>query len=638
MAEELTVPEYTAEEFETEAPFKWLYDHRENKFALKILTQKMAKVAKAAGVKGFVTTFDAYCESMAAKEKHPVERQTDFEGQPIDLDSGEYICTNSGVSVLDRYGFEVMVCPHPILPIRRLINVDTGEERLEIAFRKGFVWRTVIKEKTVLASSQKIIDLAANGVIVTSDNAKALSSYLFDLENKNYDKLPEKKSVGRLGWIRGQEDQKHGFSPYIDDLEFDGETNFRHIFSAVGSHGDRQQWIDAMKSVRKEHGTGRLFLAASFASVILEPCGLLPFFLHAWGGTEVGKTVGLMVAASVWACPKLGDYITTFNSTGVGQEMTASFLNSLPMCIDELQIQSAAGVKDFDRTIYQLTEGVGRTRGAKTGGLQRTNTWKCCFITSGEHPISNANSGGGAVNRVIEFETAEKIYSDLVGLCAIINENYGFAGREFVEYLQQEGSEDRVNNIQKESYRELLQTDSTDMLAASASAIIAADRIATELFFQDGNELTVEDLTAIMTKKDDVNQNMRALDYILELVARNPMHFQPDEYGVYKAEVWGKEDNKCVYIYPKLFNDIMRNAGFNADSFLSWAKRRGILQTGSDRNRAKKKVKINGSAAWMICISKQDQTQDDDSEEGSVPTVPTPVPTREEIEQGELPF
>ena len=93
------------------------------------------------------------------------------------------------------------------------------------------------------------------------------------------------------------------------------------------------------------------------------------------------------------------------------------------MCVDELQIQSSAGVKDFDKIIYQLTEGVGRTRGAKTGGLQKINSWRNCIITNGEQPISNANSGGGAVNRIIEFECSEKVYSDLVWICSVINEN-----------------------------------------------------------------------------------------------------------------------------------------------------------------------------------------------------------------------
>ena len=357
-----------------------------------------------------------------------------------------------------------------------------------------------------------------------------------------------------------------------------------------------------MQDLRKEKSPGRLFLAASFASAILEPCGLLPFFLHAWGGTEVGKTVGLMIAASVWACPKMGEYITTFNSTLVGQEMTATFLNSLPLCMDELQIQSSAGVRDFDRIIYQLTEGVGRTRGAKTGGLQKTNTWRNCIITNGEHPISNANSGGGAVNRVIEFECDEKVYSDLVGICAVIQSNYGFAGREFVEYLQTDGAFDRVNALQKEYYRALLRSDSTDKQAASASAILAADHIATELIFKDGNNLTVADLEKIMTKKKEVNVNYRALEFVYELVERNPNKFKTNDFGEYQGEVWGKQEVDCIYIIKSVFDREMGNGGYNSTAFLSWAKRNNVTYT--DNGKRTKKARITGSATNCVCIRK----------------------------------
>ena len=363
-----------------------------------------------------------------------------------------------------------------------------------------------------------------------------------------------------------------------------------------------------MRAVRAEHGFGRLFLAASFASVILEPCGLLPFFLHAWGGTEVGKTVGLMIAASVWASPKIGDYIGTFNSTAVGQEMQAGFLNSLPMCIDELQIQSSAGIKDFDKIIYQLTEGIGRTRGAKTGGLQRVLTWKNCFITNGEMPITNASSGGGAVNRIIEFECTEKVYSDLVGLCAVLNSNFGFAGREFVEYLQSEGACERVNAVQKEFYRELLKSDSTDKQAASASALLAADCIVTELIFKDGNALTVADMAEIMTKKSEVDVNARALEYIYELVERNPIHFRPDEYGTYKAEIWGKLEYGDIYIIKSVFDREMSLAGFNSTAFMAWANRNGVLL--SDNGRRTKKARIANSTVNTVCI-RRNQTDID---------------------------
>ena len=484
------IPDYTAEQFiDTEEPYAFLYQYRDNKFLLKQMVQKMKAKAGAVGVKCFISLWDAYQEIQAQKNGVMIANSTQFDGQEMELFSGEYICDENGVCVLDKFGYEINVCRHPIMPVQRLCNIDSGEERLKLAYKKGRVWRSIIVEKSVIASSSSILQLAANGIMVNSENAKALSTYILEMEQLNYELIPEQKSVGRLGWIG-----EHGFSPFVDDLVFDGETNFKHIFNAVKPEGSRDAWLRAMQDLRKEKSPGRLFLAASFASAILEPCGLLPFFLHAWGGTETGKTVGLMIAASVWACPKMGEFCTTFNSTLVGQEMTASFLNSLPMCIDELQIQSSSGIRDFDRIIYQLTEGVGRTRGAKTGGLQKINTWKNCIITNGEHPISNANSGGGAVNRVIEFECDEKVYSDLVGICAVIQSNYGFAGREFVEYLQTDGAFDRVNALQKEYYRELLKSDSTDKQAASASAILAADHIATELIFKDGNNLTVADL------------------------------------------------------------------------------------------------------------------------------------------------
>lgn len=592
------IPEYTAGDYyNSSAPYEWLYQFKDDKFKLKQMTQKMKDKAGAVGVKCFISLFNSYCEMQAQRNGEMLANSTQFDGQDMELFSGEYICDETGVFVHDKFGYEQTICRHPIMPIQRLCNVDSGEERLKLAYKKGRFWRSIVVEKSTLASSSGILQLAANGIMVNSENAKQLSTYLLEMEQLNYDLIPEQKSVGRLGWI-----SCHGFSPYVDDLVFDGETNFKHIFGAVKSSGSREAWVNVMRNLRSEKSPGRLFLAASFASVILEPCGLLPFFLHAWGGTETGKTVGLMIAASVWACPRLGDFILTFNSTSVGQEMTASFLNSLPMCIDELQIQSSSGVRDFDRIIYQLTEGVGRARGAKTGGLQRMNTWKNCIITNGEHPISNSSSGGGAVNRVIEFECDEKVYSDLVGICAVISQNYGFAGREFVEYLQQDGMFEAVNAIQKEYYRELLKSDSTDKQAASASAILAADAIATELIFKDGNNLTVADLEKIMTKKAEVNVNQRALEFVYELAERNPNRFKANEFGDYQGEVWGKKEDDCIYFIKSVFDREMANAGFNSTAFLAWAKRMGYID--SDPGRRTKKAWILGGSVNTVCVKK----------------------------------
>lgn len=595
------LPTFTKEDFMSTTPYEYLYSTKDVPFVMEIERRRLQSMAESAGFKGFLTAWKLYLQAKQTQTGIKFDNATLFSGQELELFSGEYICDDGGVTIY-KGGRELVVCPHPIMPVERLVNIDNDEERLRIAYKKGRTWRDVIVPKSTIASSSAIIELSGRGVVVNSENAKELSTYLLDIEQRNYEEIPETRSVSRLGWVG-----EHGFSPYVEDLTFDGEQSFQHIFSAVTSCGDYEKWKDAMLDWRKSSVACRLALAAGFASAILEPCNLLPFFLHFWGGTENGKTVAIMVAASIWANPKMGEYCTTFNSTAVGQEMMASFLNSLPMCIDELQIQASQGVRDFDKIIYQLTEGIGKTRGTKTGGLQRQNTWKCCFLTSGEQPITTGTSFGGAINRIIEYECGEKIYHDLVGLCQIINHNYGFAGQEFVWNLQQEGVLQRVNEMQKEFYRALLQTDSTDKQAASVSAILTADSLATEWIFKDGRALTVDDLIGIMAKRDEVNANVRAYEYVLELIERNPTHFIPYN-GDFSGELWGKHNPDHVAIFKSVFDRELANAGYNPTAFLAWAKRAGKIQT--EGNRRTKKVRFGDSSTNCVCIVKESFVSD----------------------------
>lgn len=594
----IDIPNYDEKDFlESSEPYSFLYQFKDDKFLMGQLKVRMRKKAANVGVYSFISLWNSYIESLQKKDYSSVENFTKFSGQKFELFSGPYICDDYGIAIVDKYGIEKNICRHPIIPIQRIINIDSGEERLKLSYRKGDEWREIIVEKSIIASSSSILQLSANGIMVNSENARDLSTYIMEIEQLNYDYIPEIKSISRLGWT-----SEAKFSPYVEDLYFDGENTFKNIFSSVRQNGSLTKWVDIMCDMRESKGLGRIFLAASFSSVLLEPCGLLPFFVHAWGGSGSGKTVGLMIAASVWASPKMGDYITSFNSTIVGQEMIASVLNNLPMCIDELQIQSSSGIKDFDRIIYQLSEGIGRSRGAKNGGIQKINTWKNCIITNGEHPISNHNSGGGAINRIIEFECNEKIYYDLIKMCDIINKNYGFAGKKFIEYLQKDGVMEDVIFIQKEFYRELLKYDSTEKQALSASAMLTADNIATSIIFQDDNGLQIQDIVGIMTKKDDIDQNKRAYNYILELVAKNYNKFR-SELNDCIGEIWGKVENDKIYIIKSVFDKEMKNEGYNSSAFLSWAKRIGILET--DEGKRTKKARIVGNPTNCICLNRK---------------------------------
>lgn len=269
---------------------------------------------------------------------------------------------------------EEVACCHPILPVERLVNIDTGVEKLKISYSKGKKWRDVIADKRTLASANSIVSLADMGVAVNSENARSLVQYISDVENLNYDRIPERKSVGRLGHIEGE-----GFSPYVDGLIFDGDANYRTMFQAISSHGSFDEWQKTARECRNMSVTARIMLSAAFASVLIQPLGLLPFFVHLWGvDSGTGKTVALMLAASVWGDPQIGRYIQTFNSTMVGQEKMAAFLNSIPFLIDELQLaRDGRGKSQFN--VYALAQGVGRTRGNKPAGVDAPPTWGAAF-------------------------------------------------------------------------------------------------------------------------------------------------------------------------------------------------------------------------------------------------------------------
>lgn len=608
-AEIIELPQYTLEDFmDSTRPFDFLWN-LPDRFTQERMVQRMKTQATQLGIRSFMAMWKAYKQAQTSKPGDSESNQSEFEGLPdgvSQFNTGKYICGPDGVQMTDSFGFLQTICPHQIAPIRRYVNLDSGEEYLELWFSKYKnqdnkpVTKTIVVSKDDIANG--ISKLAKYGIVVTPKNAKNLSAYLLDIEQYNYADIEEKRSVTRLGWI-GQNE----FSPYVESVRFDGEEDFGYLFNAVHESGDYDVWKDAIRKVRAEKTAARIYLAASFASVILKPCGLLPFLVHAWGGSENGKTVALMIAASVWANPELGEFVTTFNGTRYAQETKAAFLNNLPLCLDELQIQSSQGKTDFDDIIYQLCEGVSKAQGKASGGLRKQLRWRNVILTNGEHPIVRDLSAGGAMNRVIEIEAPEKVYSDLVGICDLISRNYGFAGKEFVEWLKNDENLSNLQEIQRNYYERLREGGATDKQVASASAILAADYAVTELIFRDGNNLTVDDLLAILPLREDVDVNRRAYEWLLDYIVSQRVHFNSES----KVEFWGEVENDTAWIIRSVFNREMKSHGQDPRSFLSWAKRKALIDCEKDRLDKKKRFgsDIPGTRCVALKIRKTPENE-----------------------------
>lgn len=130
-----------------------------------------------------------------------------------------------------------------------------------------------------------------------------------------------------------------------------------------------------------------------FAGCILCKCTAAaarraPFFVDLWGETEGGKTVPLMVAASVWANPDESQYIGDFKSTDVALEAKADMLNNLPMLLDDTSKTSARIRDNFEGVVYDLCSGKGKSRSNKDLGINRENRWRNVIICNGERPLS----------------------------------------------------------------------------------------------------------------------------------------------------------------------------------------------------------------------------------------------------------
>lgn len=591
---ELEQTVYTKEDFILgTAPYEEVYKLRDNPFEYMQAEERMSIIAKACGVSNFKKTLKAYCQAMRAASGDVVDNASDFEDQEIDLSTGSWYADEYGVRRINSFGIEEVACVHPIMPVKRLVNIDTGIEKLEIAYKKAKKWRKKIFERRMLASASSIVALSDYGVAVTSENAKLLVTYLHDVENLNYDRIEESNSVGRLGWI-GDE----GFSPYVDGLVYDGNSSFQHFYDSVSQRGSAENWIEFVSKIRKEGNVAtKIVLAASFASVLVEPCNCLPFFVHLWNGSGNGKTVALMLAASVWANPQVGEYIHTFNATDVGQELSAGFVNSLPLILDELQIQKDR--RDFDKTIYKLSEGVGRTRGAKAGGVQAIPTWRNCILTNGEDPILSANSGGGAVNRIIEINTdGTQFFKDARAVADFVTKNYGHAGRMFVEKLMDEDIMAEARDDQRTFFKTLSGKDITDKQVLAASLILAADVLIERYIFKDGAELNVNDVTKFLSTHDEVSANVRAMEWLDGWIAQNGRRFDENN----KDECWGKDTNSDIRIIKQRFDLACCEAGFNPTSFLTFLRRNDKLDT--EGRALTKRVRINGRKCQCVVLKK----------------------------------
>ncbi len=523
----------------------------------------------------FKNNFKQYKISLAMKNQNAKGNQTNFIDQPIKLFCGDWIADGFGVkkNEISKASGEVSVkfaSSIPILPTEILENQDSGEQKIQIAYFSNKKWKTIVCERSTIANQNRIVNLSDKGVDVTTENAKLLVKYISDCVNKNIDVLPIYKSISRLGWVNNK------FVPYAENIKFDGEKDNKFLFESVSQAGSYEKWVEKVKELRKNIYL-RLSLCASFASPIIEKVNGLPFVFHLWGSTGAGKTVALMVAMSIWGNPKMGKMVRTMNMTANSMLSTAAFLCNLPFAGDELQTIKNRW-ENYDNLIMKITEGIdrGRMNYDKNNELK---TWKNSFLFTGEEPCIKFSSGGGAKNRVIEVECVNDVVSDGNSVVSFINQNYGHAGRLFIDILNNE------KNLH-EQYTEIFNSitklcDTTDKQAMSMAFILLADKLSCKYIFED-NPLTIENVKEYLISNKDIDTATRSYEYLINFIARNQVKFEFNQYSM--GEMWGRIDGEYIYINKDVLIKELSNVGFEFDAVKrKWANKGYLIKNSQGK-------------------------------------------------------
>jgi len=535
-------------------------------------------------------------EALPEKTKGTLCQWTNFESDEYDnMICGYWNATERGIL---KPNSDEYACYHPILPVERLKNIETGAEQIKLAYKRNGTWHEIVVPKSLIASASKIVALAEQGIAVTSENAKLLVKYLSDVENQNDNLIKIKRSTSKFGWINKD------FIPFDGDIIFDGDMKFKQVSESVTTQGSYTTWLDHVRTVRaRKRIESKFCLAASFASVLVAPLRGLPFFVDLWGGTEAGKSVALMLAASVWANPDENAFIGDYKSTETALEAKADMLNHLPMLLDDTSNQNRRLAENFESLVYVLCSGKGKTRSNKDIGINRESRWKNCIITNGEKPLTSYVNQGGAMNRILEISCDGYIFEDPRLTASVVKNNYGYAGRDFIKILKEIGVEG-IMEIQKSFLDELDNDEKMQKQSLSLSIVLTADKIATDYIFKDGEYIDIEEAKQVLIDKNEISDNERCYRFILDRVVANRGRFDPRNENI---EQWGVIEDNYVLMISTALSRLCKEEGFSRLSFLKWASDKGLIQGKNGRYDFTKKS--NGICVKYVKIKILDDNE-----------------------------
>lgn len=488
-------------------------------------------------------------------------------------DMGNYTCNVNGITDRTNTKFSYI----PVLPVERYINEDTGKEKVKIIFYKENEWKEKIVDKSQLSISQKLLLLSDDGLDVTSENVRYYINYFNEIMNIN--NIKKLDSISHIGW------KDDLFVPYDTHGIFDGADDFKNIYKSIGSKGNYEKWKKVIKELRK-HKVIKLLMATTLASPLLEKLNLQPYMVNLWSSLSGnGKTLSCMVAMSIWGNPDVGALRLSSNNTQNYYSVVASFMRNFTCYFDELQIVKRSKYLDLESLVMDLCNGTEKGRLNKNSQAREVKVWFNNFLFTSNDRLVKENAGEQVYNRVIDLEIGEKIIENGQDTAKIIKENYGFAGKEYIRYIQKIGFDEIFERFKVILNEILEKTNATDKQASSLATLLLANQLANECLFEDDYILQVKDIEEYVNDKNEIKTAIKSKEYIKDIINANAKRFAENNFG----ECWGKfkEVNpgySLCYINAQILYRELKKGGYEFESVKKeWSEENFLLKNSAGR-------------------------------------------------------
>lgn len=208
----------------------------------------------------------------------------------------------------------------------------------------------------------------------------------------------------------------------------------------------------------------------------------------------------------------------------------------------------------------------------------------------------------GTLNRLIQIYITKDIVEDGIGVCNFLKNNYGNAGKVFIDYIKELG-EDEIKKLFKEKYDEIMQLDKTEeKQAINMAVILLADELACRCIFKKEQPLTRENVAPYMFSKEEIDNTARSYETFLDECEINKNKFNDSSNGEY----WGVKDDYEITIITKKLQDILAKNGFNYKKSLQGWVEKGFIEKYEDGKFSRSLSKCGVKANYIVVKIRRD--------------------------------